>query len=96
MIARIFAIGALASVAAAFAACSSEPSSDDESGSDATCPAGQTRCGAACVALDSLMTGGVFTPAAEEFVRQHGQIVVYKPFDSETIRQLISERGSRI
>lgn len=42
------------------------------------------------------MTGGVFTPAAEAFVNQYSQLVVYKPFDSETIRQLVFERVSKL
>ncbi len=37
------------------------------------------------------MTGGVFTPQAEEFVNVCTRPVLHKPFDSEKIRRLISE-----
>jgi PAS domain S-box-containing protein len=37
------------------------------------------------------MTGGVFTPAAEDFVNTCTRPVLHKPFDSEKIRRMISE-----
>jgi PAS domain S-box-containing protein len=41
------------------------------------------------------MTGGVFTQAAEEFVNESNRPVLHKPFDSEKIRQLVSDWTNR-
>ena len=38
------------------------------------------------------MTGGTFTPASREFIDSVTNIFIEKPFDLQTIRQIVQQR----